>query len=94
MQKQLINLQIGQQRYALSPQYIASDAPYKAVYRPYFSEVTKAYNAARPDMPFSAMAVAPPKERVDFNLGMQPEGQNGNTKKGCWRRICSRRYVN
>ena len=74
VQKQLINLQIGQQTLPLSPQYIASDAPYKALYRPYFSEVTKAYNAARPDMPFSAMA-APPKERVDFNLGMQPSGR-------------------
>ena len=55
VQKQLINLQIGQQTLPLSPQYIASDAPYKALYRPYFSEVTKAYNAANPG-PFSAMA--------------------------------------
>tara|TARA_B100001989_G_scaffold68667_1_gene46667 strand:+ start:3020 stop:4672 length:1653 start_codon:yes stop_codon:yes gene_type:complete len=80
VQKQLINLQIGQQTLPLSPQYIASDAPYKALYRPYFSEVTKAYNAARPDMPFSAMA-APPKERVDFNLGMQPSGRMAAPRK-------------
>ena len=74
VQKQLINLQIGQQTLPLSPQYVASDAPYKAVYRPYFSEVTKAYNAARPNQPFSAM-VAPPQERVDFNLGLQADGR-------------------
>lgn len=80
VQKQLINLQIGQQTLPLSPQYIASDAPYKALYRPYFSEVTKAYNAARPDMPFSAMA-APPKERVDFNLGMQPSGRMATPRR-------------
>ena len=73
VQKQLINLQIGQQTLPLSPQYIASDAPYKALYRPYFSEVTKAYNAANPG-PFSA-TVAPPRERVDFNLGMQLDGR-------------------
>lgn len=73
VQKQLINLQIGQQTLPLSPQYIASDAPYKALYRPYFSEVTKAYNAANPG-PFSA-TVAPPRERVDFNLGMQLDGK-------------------
>ena len=83
VQKQLINLQIGQQTLPLSPQYIASDAPYKALYRPYFSEVTKAYNAARPDMPFSAMA-APPKERVDFNLGMQPSGRMATPRRP-WR---------
>tara|TARA_B100001059_G_scaffold235780_1_gene282784 strand:+ start:1089 stop:2579 length:1491 start_codon:yes stop_codon:yes gene_type:complete len=74
VQKQLINLQIGQQTLPLSPQYVASDAPYKAVYRPYFSEVTKAYNQARSDQPFSAM-VAPPKERVNFNLGLQADGK-------------------
>ena len=74
VQKQLINLQIGQQTLPLSPQYVASDAPFKAVYRPYFSEVTKAYNAARPNPPFSAM-VAPPQERVDFNLGLQADGR-------------------
>ena len=74
VQKQLINLQIGQQTLPLSPQYVASDAPYKAVYRPYFSEVTKAYNQARPNQPFSAM-VAPPQERVDFNLGLQADGR-------------------
>lgn len=74
VQKQLINLQIGQQTLPLSPQYVASDAPYKAVYRPYFSEVTKAYNQARPNQPFSAM-VAPPKERVDFNLGLKADGR-------------------
>ena len=74
VQKQLINLQIGQQTLPLSPQYVASDAPYTAVYRPYFSEVTKAYNAARPNQPFSAM-VAPPQERVDFNLGLQADGR-------------------
>jgi len=79
VQKQLINLQIGQQTLPLSPQYIASDAPYKALYRPYFSEVTKAYNAANPG-PFSAMA-APPKERVDFNLGMQADGRMAAPKK-------------
>ncbi len=73
VQKQLINLQIGQQTLPLSPQYIASDAPYKALYRPYFSEVTKAYNAANQG-PFSA-TVAPPRERVDFNLGMQLDGR-------------------
>lgn len=74
VQKQLINLQIGQQTLPLSPQYVASDAPYKAVYRPYFSEVTKAYNQARTNQPFSAM-VAPPQERVDFNLGLQADGR-------------------
>ena len=74
VQKQLINLQIGQQTLPLSPQYVASDAPYKAVYRPYFSEVTKAYNQARPNQPFSAM-IAPPQERVDFNLGLQADGR-------------------
>lgn len=79
VQKQLINLQIGQQTLPLSPQYVASDAPYKALYRPYFSEVTKAYNAANPG-PFSAMA-APPKERVDFNLGMQPDGRMAAPRK-------------
>ena len=47
VQKQLIQLQLGQQTLTNSPQYVASDAPYKAVYRPYFSEVTKAYNAAK-----------------------------------------------
>ena len=79
VQKQLINLQIGQQTLPLSPQYVASDAPYKALYRPYFSEVTKAYNAATPG-PFSA-TVAPPKERVDFNLGMQPDGRMAAPRK-------------
>lgn len=79
IQKQLINLQVGQQTLPLSPQYVASDAPYKALYRPYFSEVTKAYNAANPG-PFSAMA-APPKERVDFNLGMQPSGRMAAPRK-------------
>ena len=79
IQKQLINLQVGQQTLPLSPQYVASDAPYKALYRPYFSEVTKAYNAANPG-PFSAMA-APPKERVDFNLGMQADGRMAAPKK-------------
>jgi len=79
IQKQLINLQVGQQTLPLSPQYVASDAPYKALYRPYFSEVTKAYNAANPG-PFSAMA-APPKERVDFNLGMQPDGRMAAPRK-------------
>ena len=54
---------------------MASDAPYKAVYRPYFSEVTKAYNEARgPGQPFSPLT-APPRERVDFNLGMQSDGR-------------------
>ena len=79
IQKQLINLQVGQQTLPLSPQYVASDAPYKALYRPYFSEVTKAYNAANPG-PFSAMA-APPKERVDFNLGMQADGRMAAPRK-------------
>jgi hypothetical protein len=79
IQKQLINLQVGQQTLPLSPQYVASDAPYKALYRPYFSEVTKAYNAANPG-PFSAMA-APPKERVDFNLGMQADGKMSAPRK-------------
>tara|TARA_B100000287_G_scaffold154394_1_gene145731 strand:+ start:373 stop:1848 length:1476 start_codon:yes stop_codon:yes gene_type:complete len=79
VQKQLINLQIGQQTLPLSPQYIASDAPYKALYRPYFSEVTKAYNAANPG-PFSATA-APPRERVDFNLGMQADGRMAAPRK-------------
>ena len=79
IQKQLINLQVGQQTLPLSPQYVSSDAPYKALYRPYFSEVTKAYNAANPG-PFSAMA-APPKERVDFNLGMQPDGRMAAPRK-------------
>ena len=75
----MINLQVGQQTLPLSPQYVSSDAPYKALYRPYFSEVTKAYNAANPG-PFSAMA-APPRERVDFNLGMQPDGRMAAPRK-------------
>ena len=87
VQKQLINLQIGQQTLPLSPQYIASDAPYKALYRPYFSEVTKAYNAANPG-PFSA-TVAPPRERVDFNLGMQADG-----RMAAPRRVAGVEYAN
>ena len=67
-------MQLAQQTMVGTPQYIPTDAPYKAVYRPYFSEVTKAYNAARPNQPFSAM-VAPPQERVDFNLGLQADGR-------------------
>ena len=60
--------------------YIPTDAPYKAVYRPYFSEVTKAYNAARPGKAFSPLA-GPPRERVDFNLGMRPDGTLGGPRR-------------
>ena len=73
LQKQIVRMQLAQQTMVGTPQYIPTDAPYKAVYRPYFSEVTKAYNAARPGKAFSPLA-GPPRERVDFNLGMRSDG--------------------
>ena len=73
LQKQIARMQLAQQTMVGTPQYIPTDAPYKAVYRPYFSEVTKAYNAARPGKAFSPLA-GPPRERVDFNLGMRSDG--------------------
>ena len=73
IQKQIARMQMAQQFMPGTTQYIPTDAPYKAVYRPYFSEVTKEYAASRPGRPFSA-AVAPPIERVNFNLGMRGDG--------------------
>ena len=73
IQKQIARMQMAQQFMPGTTQYIPTDAPYKAVYRPYFSEVTKEYAASRPGKPFSA-AVAPPIEKVNFNLGMRGDG--------------------
>jgi len=80
LQKQIARMQLAQQTMVGTPQYIPTDAPYKAVYRPYFSEVTKAYNAARPGKAFSPLA-GPPRERVDFNLGMKPDGTLGGPRR-------------
>ena len=80
LQKQIARMQLAQQTMVGTPQYIPTDAPYKAVYRPYFSEVTKAYNAARPGKSFSPLA-GPPRERVDFNLGMRSDGTLGGPRR-------------
>ena len=80
LQKQIVRMQLAQQTMVGTPQYIPTDAPYKAVYRPYFSEVTKAYNAARPGKAFSPLA-GPPRERVDFNLGMRSDGTLGGPRR-------------
>ena len=80
LQKQIARMQLAQQTMVGTPQYIPTDAPYKAVYRPYFSEVTKAYNAARPGATFSPLA-GPSRERVDFNLGMRSDGTLGGPRK-------------
>jgi len=80
LQKQIARMQLAQQTMVGTPQYIPTDAPYKAVYRPYFSEVTKAYNAARPGKAFSPLA-GPPRERVDFNLGMRSDGTLGGPRR-------------
>ena len=80
LQKQIVKMQLAQQTMVGTPQYIPTDAPYKAVYRPYFSEVTKAYNAARPGKAFSPLA-GPPRERVDFNLGMRSDGTLGGPRR-------------
>ena len=80
LQKQIVRMQLAQQTMVGTPQYIPTDAPYKAVYRPYFSEVTKAYNAARPGKAFSPLA-GPRRERVDFNLGMRSDGTLGGPRR-------------
>ena len=80
LQKQIVRMQLAQQTMVGTPQYIPTDAPYKAVYSPYFSEVTKAYNAARPGKAFSPLA-GPPRERVDFNLGMRSDGTLGGPRR-------------
>jgi len=66
LQKAIIDLQRTQQYAPDSAQYIDKDSPLKAIYRPYYSEVTKAYNVGRPGK-FDPMAAAP-EERVQFNL--------------------------
>jgi hypothetical protein len=66
LQKVILDLQRAQQYTPDSAQYIDKDSPLKAVYRPYYSEVTKAYNVGRPGR-FDPMAAAP-RDRVEFNL--------------------------
>ena len=66
LQKAILDLQRAQQYTPDSAQYIDESSPLKAVYRPYYSEVTKAYNVGRPGR-FDPMAAAP-EERVQFNL--------------------------
>jgi len=66
LQKAIFDLQRTQQYTPDSAQYIDKDSPLKAIYRPYYSEVTKAYNVDRPGR-FDPMAAAP-EERVQFNL--------------------------
>ncbi len=66
LQKAIIDLQRTQQYAPDAVQYIDESSPLKAVYRPYYSEVTKAYNVGRPGR-FDPMAAAP-EERVQFNL--------------------------
>ena len=66
LQKVILDLQRAQQYTPDSAQYIDKDSPLKAIYRPYYSEVTKAYNVGRPGR-FDPMAAAP-EERVQFNL--------------------------
>lgn len=57
--------------------YIPTDSPLKAVYRPYYSEVTKQYNLDRPidpqtgqPIPFNPL-LGPSASAVDFNLTPQ-----------------------
>ena len=66
LQKAILDLQRAQQYTPDAVQYIDESSPLKAVYRPYYSEVTKAYNVGRPGR-FDPMAAAP-EERVQFNL--------------------------
>tara|TARA_E500000318_G_scaffold110727_1_gene127005 strand:+ start:1 stop:822 length:822 start_codon:yes stop_codon:yes gene_type:complete len=66
LQKAILDLQRAQQYTPDSAQYIDESSPLKAIYRPYYSEVTKAYNVGRPGK-FDPMAAAP-EERVQFNL--------------------------
>lgn len=74
LQKALVDLQRAQQYVPDTAQLIESDSPLKAIYRPYYSEVTRAYNVGRPGR-FDPMAAAP-AERVQFNLNPRRiEGQ-------------------
>tara|TARA_Y100000114_G_scaffold95871_1_gene89203 strand:- start:13535 stop:14530 length:996 start_codon:yes stop_codon:yes gene_type:complete len=74
LQKALVDLQRAQQYVPDTAQFIESDSPLKAIYRPYYSEVTRAYNVGRPGR-FDPMAAAP-AERVQFNLNPRRiEGQ-------------------
>ena len=74
LQKAILDLQRAQQYTPDSVQYIDDDSPLKTIYRPYYSEVTKAYNVGRPGR-FDPMAAAP-AERVQFNLNPRRiEGQ-------------------
>lgn len=66
LQKAILDLQRAQQYTPDSAQYIDESSPLKAIYRPYYSEVTKAYNVGKPGR-FDPMAAAP-EERVRFNL--------------------------
>lgn len=66
LQKAILDLQRAQQYTPDSAQYIDESSPLKAIYRPYYSEVTKAYNVGRKGA-FDPMAAAP-EERVQFNL--------------------------
>jgi len=66
LQKAILDLQRAQQYTPDAVQYIDESSPLKAVYRPYYSEVTKAYNVGRSGR-FDPMAAAP-EERVQFNL--------------------------
>ena len=66
LQKAILDLQRAQQYTPDSAQYIDDNSPLKAIYRPYYSEVTKAYNVGRKGA-FDPMAAAP-EERVQFNL--------------------------
>ena len=74
LQKALVDLQRAQQYVPDTAQFIESDSPLKAIYRPYYSEVTRAYNVGRRGR-FDPMAAAP-AERVQFNLNPRRiEGQ-------------------
>ena len=74
LQKAILDLQRAQQYIPDAAQYIDDDSPLKTIYRPYYSEVTKAYNVGRPGR-FDPMAAAP-AERVQFNLNPRRiEGQ-------------------
>jgi hypothetical protein len=74
LQKAILDLQRAQQYTPDAAQYIDQDSPLKTIYRPYYSEVTKAYNVGRPGR-FDPMAAAP-AERVQFNLNPRRiEGQ-------------------
>ena len=74
LQKAIIDLQRTQQYVPDTAQFVESDSPLKAIYRPYYSEVTRAYNMGRSGR-FDPMAAAP-AERVQFNLNPRRiEGQ-------------------